>query len=647
MKSFSWGIFGSNATTQFSRLWVLRAFFFGVLIYDLIGITFKHAARYGVDDFNIAHFGWLNALLPLPDPMLVGTLWTVCAFAAVFAALNVHTGAAIRTVAIIYGGVYFWSQIDSYQHHYLNAMIAFILAILPTRVWQSPNNETLLNPSSPFIGLLYVEVGLIYLWTGIAKVDATWLSGATMMSIGHGDELLVFTSHISELLYGTSGDPRLAMDALYRTLSVSVVAGEILVAFCYFCPRLRTLGLILAPIFHLSVEFLGLDIELFSLYMIGINLILLSPDRLWHKIHTLTLKARMTPLPDWCARHRHLILTLSTLLSAAMLYGVPFTTTQSVELSIALSLCACLVAAWTWLRHSARDSHVAASATLVFAGILLPQLLDSTEARYDYHRMLGGDLSRRLPAQTAPTYDVRLEEAISVYGVANAALTKVPARRTKQARLILNGRDPDKFARAGAVLNEAYMLHRRQLSEMERQFEKRPSKAMLERLIKVETSLGRICKSLGRIPSAHYAHAPREIELTLSEMSKNSQRHLDQLARLSRQELRNSLQAVFQGLSSDKRYRPTSDELVSIVSVPSGPQCDERLKRHGRWGLLRSQMRLGRKDRIQPSLIQRTSIDTSECSIELRYPVSGIISARVQRSGLSKLTRSRQRVFGR
>ncbi len=284
MKALSWGILGPNTSTPLGRLWALRSFFFGVLVYDLISITFKHAARYGVDGFNVSHLSWIDAILPLPSPTLVGTLWVLCAFAACFAALNVYPATAIRVVAFIYGGIYLWSQIDSYQHHYLNALIALMLAILPNRIWRTVPTEDAPPFTSPFVGLIYVQFGLVYLWTAIAKLDPTWLSGATMMSIGHGDQLLVFTSYVSEVVYGTSGDPSLAMDALYQTLSVLVIAGEILVALCYFCPRLRYVGLVLAPMFHLSVEFLGLDIELFSLYMIGINLILLSPDRLWKSL---------------------------------------------------------------------------------------------------------------------------------------------------------------------------------------------------------------------------------------------------------------------------------------------------------------------------------------------------------------------------
>ena len=101
MKKHNWALFGDNTRSQFSRLWALRTFFFGLLSYDLISITLKHAARYGVDGFNVPHVSWLGLLLPNPTPQVVAVLWTVCAACACLAALNVCTTVTIRLTAAL------------------------------------------------------------------------------------------------------------------------------------------------------------------------------------------------------------------------------------------------------------------------------------------------------------------------------------------------------------------------------------------------------------------------------------------------------------------------------------------------------------------------------------------------------------------
>jgi hypothetical protein len=244
-------------------------------------------------------------------------------------------------------------------------------------------------------------------------------------------------------------------------------------------------------------------------------------------------------------------------------------------------------------------------------------------------------------------YTERLEEAIAVYGIANTSQSTVPARRDKQARLILKSNDTNRLARAGAILDQAYVLHRKEISELERQLVTHPGQALLQRIITAEMSLGAICKTLERVPSQHQAQSARELQLTRAEMSKNSQRHLAQLTQMTRQDIRSTLVDVFSDLKASGRYLNGSDEIVSRVNAQPGPDCEERLNRNGRWSLLRSQMRLGRKDPMQPSLITEVAVDSSQCNAELRYPVSGIISARAQRAGLSKLNRKWQRVFGR
>jgi hypothetical protein len=647
MSVSNWGLFGSNVSSQRSRLWVLRAFFFGILGYDLIAITFKHAARYGVDGFNVPHVAWLDGVLPIPDPMLVGCLWSLCALATVFVVLNIYTTPAIRVVACIYGGVYFWSQIDSYQHHYLNAIVAMVLALMPADFWAPPTHTNKAQPTGSLIGMLYVQLGLIYLWTAMAKLDVTWLSGATLMSIGHIDQLLVGTSYISELLYGTAGDPILAHDALYETLSYLVVTGEMIVAFCFFCPRLRTLGLILAPTFHLSVEYLGLDIELFSVYMIGINLILLSPNGLWERLDKWRNDRVVTVLPNFLHSQAPVILCLATLVSASLLFKVPFGAAQTPILSILLSGSVCLIGAWTFKKATSAHQVITVSIALLAAGIVVPYGLNATGAIYDYHRMLGGDLSRRLPHAQSQDYESRLKHSVDVYGIANAAMPSMPARREKQARLVLKGSSTERFEHAVTLLTEAYEIHMAHIGRLDRLLERAQNTERLEQLIKAEHGLAAVCKTMRKIPNQYRSLSDRQLNLTIDEMRVSSATHLSRLAQQANQSTRNGLEAIFESLIPEGRFDRSQDHLTATVSSQPGTKCDETLKRLGKWALLSTQMRLGRKDSIREGLMSRVHNDAHRCEARFTYPVAPIISARMRRLPLTKLRRNQTRVFGK
>ena len=72
---------------------------------------------------------------------------------------------------------------------------------------------------------------------------------------------------------------RLSLDAGLRVAAVAVMLGEYVGGVVYLVRPLWGLGLCLLPLFHVAVETLGLDIELFSYYMIATHVALLLPDR--------------------------------------------------------------------------------------------------------------------------------------------------------------------------------------------------------------------------------------------------------------------------------------------------------------------------------------------------------------------------------
>ncbi|MGB0646509.1 MAG: HTTM domain-containing protein [Bradymonadia bacterium] len=646
MRKHNWALFGDNSRTQFSRLWALRTFFFGLLSYDLISITFKHAARYGVDGFNVSHLAWLGQFLPQPTPQSVGTLWALCAMSACLAALNVLTAATIRLTAILYTGIYFWSQADSYQHHYLNAIILIVLASLPTRAWKPQQKDQPSKNTFPFIGLLYCQFALVYFWTAVAKIDPTWLSGTTMMSLSQSDTLLIYTSHISEMLYGTSGDPQLAHDALYRTLSLSVIAGELLVAVCFLVPKLRPLGLVLAPIFHLSVEFLGLDIELFSLYMIGINLILLSPSNFWANVQQWGQRLPSLPITKIPIHMVHLGLLVSGVICFLSLFGVPTIEKQTTLHSFLLPTLMALLITRTIRSTAAAKTKLWVACATTATSLAIPIALHQTEATYDYHRMLGGDLSRRLPPSQGADFDAKLERAIAVYGMANEMKPNKPARRLKQAQLILRSDATDRIARASKVLSIGYKIHTEHIDRLESSLLVRPTIAVREELIKTQLGLARITNALQRIPSEQRAISDRHLALMFSEMRQSSQRELTALNGMIRAKLIEDLKTPLDSLAHQGRYDPNTNLLLAKVKGEVGPNCQASLEMKGHRDMSRNLMRLGRGGPLPFSSLNPSQLDLNNCTSVYTHPLHQIVSVRTRRFPITKLHRAHKRTFG-
>ena len=147
------------------------------------------------------HVSWLGLLLPNPTPQVVAVLWTVCAACACLAALNVHNSSHTTHGSPLHG-IYFESS-RQLPTSLSQTIILVVLACLPARAWMS---SSMMSPArTRFHYWDCSTVRFMYFWTAVAKIDSTWLSGITMMSLSQSDTLLMFTAQLSELVYGTSG----------------------------------------------------------------------------------------------------------------------------------------------------------------------------------------------------------------------------------------------------------------------------------------------------------------------------------------------------------------------------------------------------------------------------------------------------------
>ncbi len=253
------------------RLRALRVALYGILGLDLWMLMIEHAPRYGAGGFNVPQFRAL-AFLPVPSAEAVGVAWLVAGFAA----LRLVLGVAVRQSAVLcalgYAGVYFWSQADNYQHHYLVSLMTLAATFVPWERTVRAPDEAEPRVAHWAVRLLYVQVAILYFWAAVAKMDPLWLDGSTMEYFTRGGEARANVAWLA-------GKLGVEVPTLLVGAAWSVMLGELFAAAVFLVPRLWWLGVLVIPWFHVGVEWLDFKIEWFSYYMIALNLVMLCPDR--------------------------------------------------------------------------------------------------------------------------------------------------------------------------------------------------------------------------------------------------------------------------------------------------------------------------------------------------------------------------------
>jgi tetratricopeptide (TPR) repeat protein len=391
-----------------SALILLRLIFFTLLTYDLWWIALSHAPRYGAGGFNVPHLGLLAGWLP--SATSIGALYLVGGLLSALAALGIGGRLTVAVLAVGYNLAYLWSQADSYQHHYLLGLLLALfswapLTALSSQAISSQAQEERSRSKGwvnlwlhPGYDLIFVQMALIYFWTAVAKTEPVWLSGETLDGIIRNPEV-----RATVLSWGSWAG--LNAPETMKALSWGVMIGEYLAPIAYLIKPLRLFGFLMIPWFHISVEWVGFDIELFSYYMIALNLCLLSPAALWRPFEALRrggeLLLSLSSLTRLGLGH-----TSPSVVAGALWVGSIYLCAVSVaRLPVEGAFEASLLGAGLMLPLTlwhVRACHIATRPAswmtpFVFAlsVILSIAALRSSELGFDYYRMWGGDLKRR------------------------------------------------------------------------------------------------------------------------------------------------------------------------------------------------------------------------------------------------------------
>jgi hypothetical protein len=120
-----------HARYRAMRAYVFSQVFLVTVALDTWLLMIGHAGRYGIEGFNVAHFAWLDRVLPVPSSALyVGVLLSTGLLALTIALGRSHP-LAIGLLFGLYTFSWSMSMLDSYQHHYFVSLVLLCLVFFP------------------------------------------------------------------------------------------------------------------------------------------------------------------------------------------------------------------------------------------------------------------------------------------------------------------------------------------------------------------------------------------------------------------------------------------------------------------------------------------------------------------------------------
>lgn len=381
--------FWGNFEVSRAKLAVARVALFGLLALDAL-LQIRHAPRYG-SGFNVPNLVVFGPIAPGRAAFVVAEL--ALAYLFVSAAFNVATRIVVPVAAVLYSWLYFSSQLDSYQHHYLVAMVLVLASFVP---WHSREPRV----KSWAVRLILVELAIMYAWAAISKLDPTWLDGRTLaLQLGSSANIpydkLSLTSRIIESTIG------------WPTASKLVVLVEFTLAGTVWHRRGWLVALPLGVLFHAGILFTDLDIGLFAQLMIAMYL-LVAPDAAFEWLDRLT----WPPIPR---------VALYVAFVPAIVLGAVSRFDHALPVALVLAVIAGAIAV------SPVSNRTRAGAALLAAMLLWTGVDRLTTVSIDYYRLWGGS-ARRLK---------HLEEAEQAYRAWVSLEPNSGEARWKLGRLLL------------------------------------------------------------------------------------------------------------------------------------------------------------------------------------------------------------------
>lgn len=205
------------------------------------------------------HFAWVSWAVVPPAPVLYG-LFAAQALAGLAIAAGWHPRLAIAVWLASFGYVELLDKALYLNHYVLFTLLGLTLLCAPLERVRLTGGAT--GPAW-VLWLLRIEVGLVYLWAGIAKLNADWLLRAEPLTTW-------LQARADVPLLG----PVLAWDPTAVAMSWGGAGYDLVIPWLLWHRRTRPLGLALVAFFHVVVGLL-FPIGIFPvLMMLGATLFL-------------------------------------------------------------------------------------------------------------------------------------------------------------------------------------------------------------------------------------------------------------------------------------------------------------------------------------------------------------------------------------
>lgn len=356
--AFFFGFEIPRAKLAFARFWI-----FGLLAVDAF-LQLRHAPRYGAGGFNVGQLPGINVG---PSRIGVGIAYIMLAYLFGSIALGVGSRITVALSALIYAWLYFSSQLDSYQHHYLMVLVLALSAAVP---WFADGSD---RARSWALRVILIQLGILYLWAAIAKMDASWLDGSALRAA-----------------LDAGGVRRMVNAIGFESASWLVILVEMNLALMIWIPRMWWIAFPLGVAMHVGIAFTNLEIGLFSWLMVALYLLVI-PDRLFVALAepfapVARLARRLAGKPDHPAVN-HTTIAVALALPIALSVEIPH------ALLAALIAIPIIIVADALRRRRLRPRPGAALASVAVT-VLLAILAAKTKVVPDYYRLWGGAMRR-------------------------------------------------------------------------------------------------------------------------------------------------------------------------------------------------------------------------------------------------------------
>ena len=392
-----WNRFFFDFSLPHSKVVAFRFALFSILAVDA-WFQIRHAPRYGAGGFNVAHFSWMESLLPMPSRITQLVAYVLQAYLAVRIALGWGTKWAIGSLAVLYAYTYFVSQLDSYQHHYLTLLVIVLCGFVQ---WEKPPKNNTDNHVSWALRLLLVQIAIVYGWAAISKLTPLWLDGTSLQLQIHPYGQSANATWLSNLIQTTFGEATTHSTGGFAVAAKLIAVVEFVLPVALLIRKLWPLAWVLGIGFHISIEAAGFQIGVFSYMMFAIY-ILITPPVLWKLLVSLAHGLRLWCIPlvrSWRSFSEQIIgrISLWRWCKLAQMCAAGVLALPLLLLPFSQAIwCAGLITAFgvTNLIGIGRKQRFAALAGHFLACITLLVMHWSTNAVHDYYKFWGGTARR-------------------------------------------------------------------------------------------------------------------------------------------------------------------------------------------------------------------------------------------------------------